>query len=494
MASCSGNIALVLRVAGSIFYVDKVAGNDANSGLSVSDPFETIQHGLNILNGGETLYVKASATYTETAFTVNFDNNVRTYLIGFSDTPGDEGLVTIDGENVRDCITGSGWNKVGYYVANFRVTRAVSHGIDYDEANDIVIINCQADNNGGRGIDVDDLSMTLGCYCFDNVSDGIKIQAGGVAHGCICNNNGDYGIIAEAGECVSCICVGNADGGVKVGYKNTTSVVNCTIDGNNLPNTRGIYITVPDRSFRFVNNIIMNCTSGIYALSVPTTEFRLIGAHNLFHNNDTDYFNFTGSMSETIGEINGDPQLVGTPSGNVTPGPLSPAIGASLGPKTYWYQGVLTGADKDIGAVQSQSPETASFEVAICPLFLYGPQASGASGVTYIDRTIHEFTYYPDSSCAVIGELDSGQTVNIQLWTSGVPVSITSSGCGEVDSTGKYIWLLDNLPTPIYSTTQYQWQMSDGSGTVVNGDFVLHTVEGDDYGMPSLGDKDSYLL
>jgi len=112
----------------------------------------------------------------------------------------------------------------------------------------------------------------------------------------------------------------------------------------------------------------------------------------------------------------------------------------------------------------------------------------------YIDRTIQDFVYYPNSSCAIIGEFGSGQTVNIRIWTSGTPVTITSSGCTEVDSTGKYIWLLNNLPTLYYGTTQYQWRMDDGAGTVVNGDFRLRTVEGGDYGMPSVNDKDSYIL
>lgn len=110
-----------------------------------------------------------------------------------------------------------------------------------------------------------------------------------------------------------------------------------------------------------------------------------------------------------------------------------------------------------------------------------------------IGQTIAEFDFFPDSPPAIVGELVTGQSVNIELWENGSAVSIASSGCSEINTTGRYSWSTSGVPTLTSSRQQFHWRMSDGSNTD-EGDFVLISHENRDGGMPSLNDKDSYIV
>lgn len=110
-----------------------------------------------------------------------------------------------------------------------------------------------------------------------------------------------------------------------------------------------------------------------------------------------------------------------------------------------------------------------------------------------IGQTIAEFDFFPDSPPAIIGELITGQSVNIELWEDGVLVSISSSGCTEIDSTGRYSWSTGGIAALTSSRQQFHWRMSDGSNTD-DGDFVLVAHENRDGGMPSLDNKSSYIV
>lgn len=110
-----------------------------------------------------------------------------------------------------------------------------------------------------------------------------------------------------------------------------------------------------------------------------------------------------------------------------------------------------------------------------------------------LGQSIAEFDFFPDSPPAIVGELVTGQSVNIQLWENGSGVSISSSGCTEIDATGRYTWSTSGIPTLSASRQQFHWRMTDGSNTD-DGDFVLKSHENDDGGMPSLNNKSSYIV
>lgn len=111
-----------------------------------------------------------------------------------------------------------------------------------------------------------------------------------------------------------------------------------------------------------------------------------------------------------------------------------------------------------------------------------------------LGNSIAEFDFFPDSPPAIVGELVTGLTVNIELWEDGVPVVIASSGCNEIDSTGRYSWSISGgIPTMTASRQQFHWRMSDGGANTDQGDFALKAIENNDGGMPSLKDKSSYI-
>lgn len=110
-----------------------------------------------------------------------------------------------------------------------------------------------------------------------------------------------------------------------------------------------------------------------------------------------------------------------------------------------------------------------------------------------IGQSIAEFDFFPDAPPAIVGELMTDQTVNIELWEDGSGVAISSSGCTEINSTGRYSWSTGGIPTLTASRQQFHWRMSDGTNTD-EGDFVLIAHENRDGGMPSLNNKNSYII
>ena len=111
-----------------------------------------------------------------------------------------------------------------------------------------------------------------------------------------------------------------------------------------------------------------------------------------------------------------------------------------------------------------------------------------------IGQSIVEFDFFPDAPPAIIGELTTGKTVNMELWKDGVAVSISASGCDEINATGRCSWSTGGIATLTASREQFHWRMSDGLGDTDEGDFVLISHENRDSGMPSLLDKSSYIV
>lgn len=109
-----------------------------------------------------------------------------------------------------------------------------------------------------------------------------------------------------------------------------------------------------------------------------------------------------------------------------------------------------------------------------------------------IGQSIAEFDFFPDAPPAIVGELVTGQSVNIELWEDGNVTTISASGCDEIDATGRYSWSTSGIAALTASRQQFHWRMTDGTNTD-EGDFVLISNENRDGGMPSLDDKSSYI-
>lgn len=107
--------------------------------------------------------------------------------------------------------------------------------------------------------------------------------------------------------------------------------------------------------------------------------------------------------------------------------------------------------------------------------------------------TIEEIEWNPDNQSSIVDELPTGGTVNIQLWIGAVDVTPVSSGCSEINGTGRYSWSIGNISVLLASRVQYHYLMTDGVNQA-QGDFVLFSREARDGLMPSLNDTDSYIL
>jgi len=109
-----------------------------------------------------------------------------------------------------------------------------------------------------------------------------------------------------------------------------------------------------------------------------------------------------------------------------------------------------------------------------------------------IGPSVVEFDFFPNVPPAIVGELASGQIVYIELWEDGIPVTISTSGCTEINNTGWYTWSTSGISVLTASRQQFHWRMSDGLN-VDEGDFILISHENYDGGMPSLLNKSSYI-
>jgi len=95
---------------------------------------------------------------------------------------------------------------------------------------------------------------------------------------------------------------------------------------------------------------------------------------------------------------------------------------------------------------------------------------------------------------SIIGDFETGRSVTIELWQNIVPQIILSNICNEIGDTGKYSWSLSNIPVINKNRVRYFWRMTDDSSNIVEGTFILRPTEGFDGNMPSLNNKDSYIL
>lgn len=114
-----------------------------------------------------------------------------------------------------------------------------------------------------------------------------------------------------------------------------------------------------------------------------------------------------------------------------------------------------------------------------------------------VGSSFQRLEFNPDSPPAVVGELPTSGTVTIELWVDGVDVTseATSTVCTEINSTGRYSWSTGNISVLDVSQKQYHFRMTDSvSSETDEGDFILFQREARDGLMPSLNDKDSYIV
>lgn len=109
-------------------------------------------------------------------------------------------------------------------IRNGKVMSWGGDGIDYEgSANNVRILNIQANYNTGSGINVGAYSMVRECEAYANGVDGIRIYSVGRAESCTANSNGVFGInIGNSSNVVSrCVASNNGDDGFNASAANT---------------------------------------------------------------------------------------------------------------------------------------------------------------------------------------------------------------------------------------------------------------------------------
>ena len=136
------------------YYVDGAVGDDGNAGTAegAGNAWATIGQALSTVIAGDEVWIKASATYSETA-AVSTAGSVASpiSLRGYSSTPGDNGKITWDGTGQTTCLSDSGTSLRYLYYENIKFENANTYGIYMLQADALVFINCEFNNNGGDG-------------------------------------------------------------------------------------------------------------------------------------------------------------------------------------------------------------------------------------------------------------------------------------------------------------------------------------------------------
>lgn len=180
------------------YYVDGDVGNDTNAGTSEGsgNAWATINKACQTMVAGDRTYVKASVVYDESAVFANQGTGRTTttmiQLIGYTTTPGDDGVVQMNSTAGNECLNSPGTFGNDYYrIHNFDFFGALITNVDLNAT--IEFKNCTFRNSPNEGGNVGN-----GCQFYD----------------CLFQNNGQEGLDAA----------------------NDATFVGCTFDGTNYIN------------------------------------------------------------------------------------------------------------------------------------------------------------------------------------------------------------------------------------------------------------------
>lgn len=503
--------------------------NSNGSGITwaIGGAFATMTRSANVATSGDHIYI--NGTFNESVdMASGCRSNSLSFPItyeGYSITPGDSGMAVFDSNNTKIngiSIETSSSSTLFYIFKNIRATRYTGRGWKHLNASyPVLFINCRADNCGSDGFKNSAINTCVHCYSHDNGGNGFDFHDHAALFGCIADRNVE-GIVSDAGPFVqNCLLRGNTSRGVHVTNdftKEKTTIINTIIDGSGVTDI-GVdaYSSTYQGNTYLINSTIINCGTGITVFEDHGLFNQAWG--NVFYGNQVNYVNYSTEL-----EVNNPPLFVSSGI-DYTPLSGSSVIGSGYDIRqNQWsivtgQQAVIGGIlpienfidypsqdNVRLGVIYNSGSNSGNLEL---PLIndvkngvQYGSNGNEFTG-TYVGSTIIlegdnmalvEYDYSLDEPISVIGDFDTGRTVNIELWVDGVAQPVTSSGCDEINGTGKYAWPTSNISVLVASRVQYHWRMTDDLSNVVEGDFVLKAIEGNDGFMPSLNNKDSYII
>jgi hypothetical protein len=336
------------------YYVE--AGHGGTDSGTEANPWLTIDQAMAGLGDGDKVWVKATASYTET---VDIDGHQATWntpivIEGYTSSTGDGGKVTIDGGAARASgIVESGFaGNTNYVFKNFIIQNHTSHGIDLNDVDRFTWKNCEFIGNGtvsGHGALVGLLHAFENCKFNSNSADGCACQSNGIFIGCEFMSNGGSGLDGSGTTlAVFCTFFSNGTTAMDSGASHdvVTLMVNCTVDGDGKDTVNGLNQSVAFRHFgAIVNCILYDCTNGIDFSNGEA----FISRNNLVNSNTNNYINGAGTYS---GEVTSAPAFVDEGSQDYALTVASPARDAG-------YDGsILAGGTQrmDIGSMESTGP------------------------------------------------------------------------------------------------------------------------------------------
>ena len=314
------------------YYVDGAVGSDANLGTSegAGNAWLTIDHAMNTVVAGDLVYVKASATYVE-QFTIDTVGTSASPIMfeGYTTTPGDGGMVTVDGSGSTNVGLRAAVTAAYYIFMNFTVSSSTSIGFGNAAVDNIIYYNCIADSNATVGFQHDNYVLYIKCQSINNSGLGIDADLGVTIIGCIVHGNGSTSQINTLSAPLIVLSsqvtgLGSGDNAIK-----TTAqpiIVGSTIDGENAATTIGIDCAVASTAWFpiIINNILYDLNIGV---DLPSASGFFAIGYNLINSNNTDYNN----CSNTLGnDVTGAPAFTDEAGDDYTLGSGSPAIAAGL--------------------------------------------------------------------------------------------------------------------------------------------------------------------
>ena len=329
----------------------KPTNSNTGKNWAIGGAFSTMQRAIDAHYAGlnEDTYVKNSAVYTEAVISDHLLGVDETYskFEGYSVTPGDNGIVEIDGKSTRSI--GISFVTKDIVVKNFKVHHHVSHGISLgDRAR---VVNCESYNNGGNGINSTDGAICFRCYCYNNTADGILVAQGNAVILCCTLIDNNYGLECAGGVVWKTLCRGNAVKNLRImGETGQLGLVlDSLVDGDNKDSDVGIEIATyfaTNDGAAVINTLVYDCVSGIEGYALIGFPPNVFSYNNLVNGNTTPYTNF----GTTGGEITTAPTFINEGT-DYTPASGSPAIEKGMDQVGAAFL-ALTGKRVSIGGIE----------------------------------------------------------------------------------------------------------------------------------------------
>lgn len=302
------------------YFVDDATGNDADDGLSEANAFKTIDKSMNTVAAGDKVWVKNTNDYTETA-TIDTVGTGTSWIVfeGYTSTTGDGGKATIDGGSSRTSGITTTLTTLYHRFENFILKNHTGNGFNTSSGDVLLMVNCEFNNNGTRGLEADNAIVCVNCSATGNSGDGFGSDRSPLCINCTAHNNTIDGFQTDADGGTWYNCIASSNGAHNFHIRGSTSgsaaVLNCTTDGDGKDSNSGIKVNFASFIIVLLNSIFYDCDTGIDGNSSHLASE--IGLNNLLNSNTTDYTDWVPTGTDVTGapkfvdEANQDYKIAG---------------------------------------------------------------------------------------------------------------------------------------------------------------------------------------